>query len=57
MSSLTDRKPKQTLKERGDMIKCQTIEDKSSSMVLNFPEFFNEIFWRTREQSITVIQT
>ena len=47
----------QTLMERGDMIKSGTEEDKSSSTVLNFVEFFNEVFWRTSEHSITVIQT
>ena len=35
------------MKERGDMTKSGTMEDKSSSMVLNFLEFFNEVFWRT----------
>ena len=50
-----DRKPKQTVKERGDMIKFGTAEDESSSMVLSFLEFFIEVFWRTSKQSITVI--
>ena len=50
-----DREPVQAMKERGDMIKFT--EDESSSMILNFLEFFNEVFWRTSKQSITVIQT
>ena len=41
----------------GDMIKFGTTEDESSSMVLNFLEFLNEVFWRTSKQSITLIQT
>ena len=51
------RKPVQAMKERGDMIKSGATVDKSSSMILNFLEFFNEVFWRTSKQSITVIQT
>ena len=47
----------QPLKERGDTVKFETVEDRSNSMVLNFLEFSNEVFWRTSEQSITVIQT
>ena len=31
------------MKERGDMIKFGATEDESSSMVLNFLEFFNEV--------------
>ena len=38
-----DRKPMQPMKERGDMIKFGTTKDESSSMVLNFQEFFNEL--------------
>ena len=52
-----DRKSVQAMKERGDMIKCGSTEDESSSIILNFLEFFNEVFWRTNKQSITVIQT
>ena len=52
-----DREPVQAMKERGDMIKFGATEDESSSMILNFLEFFNEVFWRTSKQSITVIQT
>ena len=55
INSLAERKPMQTLKERGDMIKFGTEEGKSSWVVLNFLEFFNEVFWRTSEQRITVI--
>ena len=47
----------QAMKERGDMIKFGATEDESSSIILNFPEFFNEVFSRTSKQSITVIQT
>ena len=32
------------MKKRGDMINFGTTEDESSSMVLNFLEFFNEVF-------------
>ena len=52
-----DRKPVQAMKERGDMIKSGATEDESSSMILNFLEFFNEVFWRISIQSITIIQT
>ena len=45
ISSLRDRKSAQTLKERGDMFKFGTAQDKSSSMVLNFVKFFNEVFY------------
>ena len=33
-----------------------TATENLSSMILNFLEFFNEVFWSTSEQSITVIQ-
>ena len=51
-----DRKPVQTMEESDDMIKFGTMEDESSSMALNFLEFFSEVFGRTNKQSITVIQ-
>ena len=51
-----DRKPVQAMKERGDMMKFGSTEDESNSLILNFQEFFNEVFWRTSKQSITVIQ-
>ena len=57
INSLTDRKPSQALKERGDMIKFGITEEKSSSMVLNVLEFLKEAFWRPCEQSIQVICT
>ena len=47
----------QALKERGDIIKFGAKEDESSSMILNFLGVFNDVFWRTSKQSITVIQT
>ena len=47
----------QAMKERGEMIKFGATEDEWSSMILNFLKFFNEVFWRTSKQSITVIQT
>ena len=52
-----DREPVQAMKKRGDMIKFEATEDESSSMILNFMEFFSEVFWRISKQSITVIQT
>ena len=33
----------QAMKERGDMIKFGATADESSSMILNFLEFFNEV--------------
>ena len=45
------------MKERGDMIKFGATEDESSSMILNFLDFFKVVFWRTSKQSIVVIQT
>ena len=51
-----NRKVVQAMKERGNMIKSGTTEDESNSMILNFLELFNEVFWRTSKQSMTVIQ-
>ena len=51
-----DRRPGQAIKKRGDMIKFEATEDKLNSMILNFLEFFNEVFWRTSKQSTTITQ-
>ena len=50
-----NKKPVQTLKEMSGVIKSGTAEDKSSSIILNFLKFFNEVIWKTNEQSITAI--
>ena len=42
VNSHIDRRPIQTMKERGDMIKFGTREDKLIRMALNFLEFFND---------------
>ena len=47
----------QAMKERGDMIEFEATEDEPCSMILNFLEFFSDVFWRTCKQSVTVIQT